>query len=100
MESNKRRARRTFSKEYKAEAVRMVSAGGKTAIEVGNSLGVNPALIARWCRDAKAGVFGKEQATLMSEAERIRELEKEVRELRVERDILKKATAFFAKYQT
>ena len=100
MEGNKRRERRKFSKEYKAEAVRMVSVGGKTATEVGSSLGVSAALIARWCRDAKAGAFGKEQATMMSEAERIRELEKENRELRMERDILKKATAFFAKYQT
>jgi transposase-like protein len=57
-------------------------------------------VIARCCREAKAGAFGKEQATMMTEAERVRELEKEVRELRMEHDIAKKATTCFAKYQT
>jgi transposase len=91
--------RREFGKEFKREAVSLVVDQGYSNAEAGRSLGIRGNLIGRWKRElegqpehAFAG-HGK----LTPEQQRIRELEEENRRLRMEKDILKKATAFFAK---
>lgn len=87
-------ARRTFSEEYKREAVRQVEAGqsiSKTAAE----LGLRDNLLCRWVKEYRAR--GGEDGLSPSEREELKALRKECARLRMERDILKKATAFFAK---
>jgi len=94
-----KRQRRTHSQEFKREAVALVVDHGYSYAAAGRSLGVNGALISRWHRqleDNTADAFpgnGKRTA----EQQRIHDLEAENRRLRMEKEILKKATAFFAK---
>jgi transposase len=94
-----KRQRKNHSQEFKREAVALVVEHGYSCAEAGRSLGVNGALIGRWKRqleDDASGAFpGKGKRT--AEQQRIHELETENRRLRMEKEILKKATAFFVK---
>jgi transposase len=94
-----KRQRRTHSREFKKEAVALVVEHGYSHAEAGRSLGVNGALIGRWRRqleeDAGEAFPGKGKRT--AEQQRIHDLETENRRLRMEKEILKKATAFFVK---
>ena len=91
--------RRTFSAEFKQEAVALVLEHGYSYAAAGRSLGIRGNLIGRWTRqleDTASEAFpGKGKRT--AEQQRIHELETENRRLRMEREILKKATAFFVK---
>ena len=94
-----KQTRRHHSPEFKREAVALVVEHGYSCTAAGRSLGVNGALIGRWKgeldnHDTEAFPGKGKRAT---EQQRIHELESENRRLRMERDILKKATAFFAK---
>jgi len=95
----KKRLRRHHSQEFKQEAVALVVEHGYSCTAAGRSLGVSGALIGRWKDELathKTEAFpGKGNRT--AEQQRIHELEAEHRRLRMEREILKKATAFFAK---
>ena len=97
-----KKERRTFSREFKKEAVALVVEHGYSYAEAGRSLGIRGNLIGRWKRqledDASETFPGKGKRT--GEQQRIHELEVENRRLRMEKDILKKATAFFAKEST
>ncbi len=94
-----KRERRKHSQEFKREAVALVVEHGYSCAAAGRSLGVNGAVIGRWTRELAenaADAFpgnGKRTAA----QQRIQELETENRQLRLEREILKKATAFFVK---
>ena len=94
-----KRQRRNHSQEFKREAVALVLEHGYSYAAAGRSLGVNGNLIGRWKReleDNAAEAFpGKGKRT--AERQRIHELETENRRLRMEKEILKKATVFFAK---
>ena len=94
-----KRQRRNHSQEFKREAVALVLAHGYSCAEEGRSLGVNGNLIGRWKRELEGNAAeafpGKGKRT--AEQQRIHELETENRRLRMEKEILKKATAFFAK---
>lgn len=94
-----KRTRRHHSPEFKQEAVALVQEQGYSCAAAGRSLGVSGALIGRWKdeleRHAAEAFPGHGKRT--AEQQRIHELESENRRLRMERDILKKATAFFAK---
>ena len=91
--------RRSYSHEFKLEAVRMVTEQGLSVAEVARDLEIHANLLRSWKRRlAKEGnqAFpgnGKPPA----DQDELRQLREEVRKLRMERDILKKATAFFAK---
>jgi transposase len=93
------KSRTVYSKEYKENAVRMVVEEGRRVSEVARDLGINPNLIFQW----KNRYFEKQEQNLpdksnsSSEAEYVRQLERKVKRLEEERDILKKATIFFAK---
>ena len=91
--------RRTFSREFKQEAVTLVLEHGYSNATAGRSLGVSGALIGRWKRhmedDAAKAFPGKGKRT--ADQQRIHELETENHRLRMEKEILKKATVFFAK---
>ena len=94
-----KKRRKEYSKEFKVEAVRLVTEQGYTYTEAGRNLGVHPSLLRRWkdqiALEGKVAFPGK--GKMSPEQEEIRQLRKEVKELRMEREILKKATAFFAK---
>jgi transposase len=94
-----KRTRRHHRREFQQEAVALVVEHGYSCAAAGRSLGVSGALIGRW-RDElethKAEAFPG-QGKRPTGQQRIQELESENRRLRMERAILKKATAFFAK---
>lgn len=91
------RVRRTFTPQFKKDAVAMVR-NGKTVTEVAHSLGVARSLLQYWQRqleDEGGQAFpGKGKAS--TEAEQLRTLKKQLRDVTEERDILKKALAYFA----
>src|SRR5881296_2063653 len=95
--TKKRRARRQFSDEFMAGAVRLVLDEGKTVGAVARELDLTPSSLGNWVRHAQADrTNGKTGLTTM-EREELARLRKENRVLQEERDILKKAAAFFAK---
>ena len=91
--------RRHYDKEFKREAVRLVVEGKRRATEVARDLGIGISLLHRWKRQLEKnheGAFpGK--GKLSAEEEATRRLEKELEEVREERDILKKALAVFSR---
>jgi transposase len=92
------RKRRTFTKEFKEGAVRLVLEEGKSAADVGRDLGVHPTVIGGWVRQAKTDAGqGPRGAFTTAEREELSQLRKKVRVLEMERALLKKAAAFFAK---
>ncbi len=93
-----RRKRRQFTPEFKAGAVKLVLAEGKSSTEVARDLGLTESALRIWVQQAKADRGeGKPGALMTAEREELSRLRKRVRELEVERDILKNAAAFFAK---
>ena len=92
-----RRTRRSFTEDYKTGAVRLVLDEGKTVAAAARDLGLTESSLRNWVEHARADrTKGKTGLTTM-EREELARLRKEVRELRMERDVLKKAAAFFAK---
>ena len=89
--------RRTFTAEFKQEAVQLVTKQGLSASEAAVRLGIGPNLVRKWKQAHEQGlvVAGPRQPSAL-EAENAR-LRAENERLRMEREILKKATAFFAK---
>ena len=95
---NTRRVRRSFTDEFKAGAIRLVLAEGKTVTEVARDLDLTASALRRWVDETLADKgAGRPGIMTSSEREELSHLRKENRELRMERDILKKAAAFFAK---
>ena len=93
-----RRARRKFTEEFKTGAVRLVLDEGKSAGAVARDLDLTESALRTWVAEARADrTKGKSGALTTVEREELARLRKEVRELRLERDVLKKAAAFFAK---
>jgi len=93
-----KRARRKFTAEYKAEVVRLVRDGGKTIRQVSRYLYMTETAFRHWFKQAgvDAGGGGAGALTTAERAELV-VLRREARQLRMEREILKKAAAFFAK---
>ncbi len=96
--SEERRPRRKFTDEFKAGAVRLVLDEGKTAGAVARELDLTESALREWVARALADrTKGKSGGLTTAEREELARLRKENRELRLERDVLKKAAAFFAK---
>jgi transposase len=95
---NTRRPRRHFTAEFKADAVKLCRLGDRTIGQVAADLDLTETSLRAWLRlaDARGEQPGPE-ALAMDEREELRELRKRVKRLEMEREILKKATAFFAK---
>ena len=92
------RTRRTYSREFKLEAVRLLETSGKSIIEIERELGIGHGCLCRW---RKALATEGEDAfpghgRLAPEQEEIRRLKRELEIARQERDILKKAVAIFS----
>ena len=95
-------ARKQYTEEFKREAVALVTEQGYTLVGAARNLGVNRDVLRRWKRevgrDGLVAFPGKgHQTPEQAELHRLRE---EVRRLQMEREILKKATAFFASEST
>ncbi len=94
----KKRKRRNYTQEFKEEAVKLITEQGYSFAEAGRNLGVNPNLLSRWKKDIE-GTGGNESplSSAVSVQSELKRLRKENKRLRMEREILKKAAAFFAK---
>ena len=92
-----RRTRRQFSEEFKEGAVRLVLDEGKTVGAVARELDLTASALSLWVRHARAERTEGKSGLMKEEREELARLRKENRILAEERDILKKAAAFFAK---
>lgn len=96
------KGRRQFTREFKVEAVRLVKERGVSVAQAARDLDVHENLLGRWVRefgaDAQFAFPGK--GVMKPEQAEIERLRKEVAKLKMERDILKKAAAYFAKEST
>ncbi len=97
----KKRARRHFTDEYKREAVSFVKASGKSIGEVAKELNLTETALRAWVKQAEIDAARAPDGALTSaERAEMARLRRELRKVTEERDILKKATAFFAKTST
>jgi len=90
-----KKKRRTYTPEFRAEAVALVEREGVTQSQVARDLGISQSLLSKWVQNAKLAALPG--ALTAAEREEMRQLRRENAILRQERDILKKAAAFFAK---
>ena len=90
-------ARKKYTQEYKDEAVELVISSGRPIAEIARNLGINEGTLANWVNTAKKSGKLKEKPLDTDERAELRELRDENRRLRMERDFLKKAAAWFAK---
>jgi transposase len=98
MQKKRKRQRRLFTPEFKAETVRLVREGEKSVTAVARDLDLSLSAAARWVREAEIEEGnGPAGALTKAEREELTQLRRENAQLRMEREILKKATAFFAK---
>ena len=95
-----RRPRRQFDDDFKAQAVRLVLDDGKSVGSVARDLDLTETALRAWVKRARADRTQGKTGLTTAEREELARLRKENRELRTEREILKKAAAFFAKHQS
>ena len=91
-----KKSRRKYTQEFKEESVKLVTEQGYSVAEAARNLGVNPNLLTKWknkMQDWQAAGITNPQVL----QEELRRLRKENKNLKMEREILKKAAAFFAK---
>ena len=93
---NGKRPRRSFSDEYKAEVIELCRTSGKSIAQVCRDLGLGETAVRRWIAQAEIDAGRRPGLTTEEHAELVA-LRKENRVLREERDLLKRAAAFFAK---
>jgi transposase len=90
-----KRHRRKFSDEFKAETVKLIRTSGRTVGSVARELSIGETAVRRWVNQAEA--LGSADLLSPNERAELQCLRKENQELRMEKEILRKATAFFAK---
>ena len=91
--------RRKYTKEFKLDAISLVTEQGYTCPEAARSLGIHSNILSRWIRELadKDNLAFRGNGQLTADQSEIRQLREEVRRLTMEKEILKKATVFFAK---
>ncbi len=95
--------RRQFTQEFKVEAVRLATEGGRPVAQVARELGIRPNMLRTWKRQAEghvgftAAAMFPGNGKMTRQHEELRRLQRENEVLRQERDFLKKAAAYFAK---
>jgi transposase len=94
----KKQVRRMHTREFKADTVKLVRSGGRNANQVARELGLAHSLVHAWVAQAEVDA-GRGPANVLTTAEKeeLSHLRKEVKVLRMEREILKQAATFFAK---
>ena len=90
-----KRHRRKFTDEFKAETVKLIRGSGRTVGSVARELSLTETAVRNWVKQAEAS--GSAATLSTDERAELRRLRKENQELRMEKEILRKATAFFAK---
>lgn len=88
--------RRKFTQEYKAEAVELVINSGRSVAEVARNLGINEGTLGNWLNKAKKDGSVTEKPLSVSERTELEVMKKELQRVKMERDFLKKAAAWFA----
>jgi transposase len=96
-DTKRRRTRRSFTDEYKPGAVRLVLDEGKTVAAVARDLGLTESSLRNWVEQGRADRTKGKTGLTTAEREELVRLRKELRVVQEEREILKKAAAFFAK---
>ncbi len=94
-----KRPRRSFTDEFKAGAVRLVLDQGKTIPQVARDLDLTQSALRTWVERARADRTKGKTGLTTAEREELAKLRKQIREVTMERDILKEAAAYFAKHQ-
>lgn len=89
--------RRKFTDQYKAEAVELVINSGRPVAEIARDLGINEGTLGNWVQLAKKRGEFTEKPLEVDERAELKELREENRRLKMEREILEKAAAWFAK---
>jgi transposase len=87
--------KRKYTQSFKQEAVKLVTEQGYPVSEAAQNLGIDRSMLGRWRRELSAEGVGERLSG--PEREELKQLRSEVKRLRMEREILKKAAAFFAK---
>ena len=95
-----KRPRRKFTDQFKAEAVALVKASGKGPGPIARDLDLSDSALREWMKQAEGDQSRGEGPLDENERSKLKRLENEVRVLRMERDFLKKAAAFFARETT
>ena len=92
------RKKKMYPSEFKESAIKLVVESGKTAAEVSRELGINTNTMNTWIRERSiSGSKIKTSREINYHFDEIKKLKKELAQAKLERDILKKATAYFAK---
>jgi transposase len=91
-----RAPRRKFTEEFKRDAVDMVVSSGRPIAHVADELGLYDSTLGNWVRQHQIDE-GEREGTTSADAARIRDLEREVAELKSERDLLKRSVAFWVR---
>lgn len=92
--------RKKYSKEFKLDAISLAKEQGYSVAEAARSLGINENMLRRWIKqhsEDDSGQAFRGNGKLTPEQEEIRKLKAQVKRLEMEKEILKKATVFFAK---
>jgi transposase len=92
----KKQSRRVFSSEYKADAVKLWRESGESKEEIAKRLSIHGTTLAQWIKQDDID-NGDADGTKTADAEEIKRLRQENKLLQMERDLMKKAAAFFAK---
>lgn len=96
MEEKRPRTRRSFTDEFKRDAVAMVLDEGNKIVDVARRLGIGDGTLGNWVRQERTD-RGERAGLTTSEKAELAELRKENARLRMERDLLKRATAFWVR---
>lgn len=97
MATKKPRQRRSFTPDFKAEVVALVRQPGRTAASVARELNLTETAVREWVHQAERDEGVRADGLSTAERAEMAQLRKELREAREERDILKRAVAFFAR---
>ena len=91
------RPRRFFPPEYKAEVVELICTTGKAVGQVAKELDLTETAVRQWVKQADLDAGRRSDGLTTAERDELRQLRREVRDLREEREILRKAAVFFAR---
>lgn len=93
------RSRRSYSREFKEEAVRLAEQPGRSGHQVALELGISPSVLNRWRKhfESRGSEAFPGKGRLVAQDEEVRRLERELARVKEEREILKKALAIFSK---
>lgn len=89
--------RPTYSPEFRREAIKLMRSGARTPRQLAEEIGCSAQTLRNWRRQDEADRGERDDALTTEERARLRDLEREIKTLRQEREILKRAAVFFAR---